>query len=157
MYTLSKIIELMNKNNIGNQELASALGLNRQLITDWKAGRSKSYKKYLVEIADYFGVSVDYLLGKTNAPTPEREVNIKEKALPGLTREEQEHISEYRELDSDGKALVNTVTKHELDRIARQKGLIPSTVAARSADGSETNQTEYLPDLSQIPADETDI
>ena len=64
MLTLNKIIELMGKNDCDNQKLASALGLNRQVVTDWKAGRSKSYKKYLPQIADHFGVSVDYLLGK---------------------------------------------------------------------------------------------
>ena len=87
MYTLSKIIELMNKNNLGNQELASALGLNRQLITDWKAGRSKSYKKYLPQIAEFFGVTVDYLLGKSGSLSPEREEQGEEIILSDRDRE----------------------------------------------------------------------
>lgn len=62
--TLKRIIHLMDVNKCDNQMLASALGLNRQLITDWKAGRSKSYRKYIHQIANYFNVSVDYLLGK---------------------------------------------------------------------------------------------
>ena len=66
MDTLEKILNLMKDNNCDNQQLAIALGLNRQVVTDWRAGRSKSYKKYLYQIADYFNVSVDYLLG--NAP-----------------------------------------------------------------------------------------
>lgn len=70
MDTLSKIVRLMNEHNCDNQMLASSLGLNRQAITDWKAGRSKSYLKYIYQIADYFGVSVDYLLG--NAPEPSK-------------------------------------------------------------------------------------
>ena len=65
MLTLNKIIELMDKQNCNNQKLASALGLNRQAVTDWKAGRSKSYRKYLPQIAEYFDVSVDLLLGNT--------------------------------------------------------------------------------------------
>lgn len=62
--TLKRIIHLMDVNKCDNQMLASALGLNRQLITDWKAGRSKSYRKYIHQIANYFNVTVDYLLGK---------------------------------------------------------------------------------------------
>ena len=62
--TLTIILNLMQKNNCDNLTLANALGLNRQVVTDWKAKRSKSYNKYLPQIADYFGVSVDYLLGK---------------------------------------------------------------------------------------------
>ena len=61
---LNRIIYLMDINKCDNQMLASALGLNRQLITDWKAGRSKSYRKYIHQIANYFNVTVDYLLGK---------------------------------------------------------------------------------------------
>ena len=65
MLTLNKIIDLMSQHSCDNQKLATALGLNRQVVTDWKAGRSKSYKKYLPQIAEYFNVSIDYLLGKT--------------------------------------------------------------------------------------------
>lgn len=71
MDTLNRIIDLMKLKNCDNQMLASALGLNRQVVTDWKAGRSKSYMKYLPQIADYFGVTVDYLLGKTDEKEPE--------------------------------------------------------------------------------------
>lgn len=70
MDTLNRIIDLMKLKNCDNQMLASALGLNRQVVTDWKAERSKSYMKYLPQIADYFGVTVDYLLGKTDEKEP---------------------------------------------------------------------------------------
>ena len=65
MDTLTIILNLMQTKKCDNQTLATALNLNRQVVTDWRAGRSKSYTKYLPQIADYFGVSVDYLLGKT--------------------------------------------------------------------------------------------
>ena len=70
MNTLSIIIDLMIRNNCDNKELASALGLNRQLITDWKAGRSRSFMKYLPQIAEYFEVTLDYLIGSD--PDPNR-------------------------------------------------------------------------------------
>ena len=31
-------------------------------FSEWKSGKSKSYKKYLIEIADFFNVSIDYLV-----------------------------------------------------------------------------------------------
>ena len=34
-------------------------------ISDWKNGRSVPYAVSLVKLADYFGCSVDYLLGRT--------------------------------------------------------------------------------------------
>ena len=63
MSTLERILDLMAANHCDNQKLASALGLNRQAVTDWKSGRSKSYIKYLPQLAKFFDVTVDYLLG----------------------------------------------------------------------------------------------
>lgn len=49
------------------QELTSYLKLNKTAYTDWRSGKSKSYQKYLVEIAKFFNVSIDYLVyGKEN-------------------------------------------------------------------------------------------
>lgn len=64
--TLQKILELMEKNDMDNQALAEQLGLNRQVVTDWKAGRSKSYRKYLYQIAVFLGTSVEVLKGETD-------------------------------------------------------------------------------------------
>ena len=40
------------------------LGLSKNVFTEWKSGRATSYMKHLPKIAEFFGVSVDYLLGK---------------------------------------------------------------------------------------------
>lgn len=43
------------------------LGIKKSAFTDWKAGKSRSYLKYASEIADYFGITTDYLLrGETD-------------------------------------------------------------------------------------------
>ena len=64
MDTLSIISQLLDEKNISQQELCTFLGIGKQAFTNWKSGHTKSYKKYLPQIADFFGVSVDYLLGK---------------------------------------------------------------------------------------------
>lgn len=40
------------------------LGLKKNVFSEWKAGRARSYMKYLPEIAEFLGVSVDYILNK---------------------------------------------------------------------------------------------
>lgn len=64
MNILNNIVRLMQKKNINQKELCNLLGLKQQAFTDWKSGKSTSYQKYLPQIADILGVSVDYLLGK---------------------------------------------------------------------------------------------
>ena len=98
MDTLTIILRLMKDNNCDNLQLAEALGLNRQVVTDWKAGRSKSYNKYLYQIADYFNVSVDYLLGK-------------EKNSPENSEEFEESVAFNR----NGKRVVYKISKDKID------------------------------------------
>ncbi|MDD5486939.1 MAG: helix-turn-helix domain-containing protein [Dehalococcoidales bacterium] len=47
---------------IYQKELADALGVSRQAITMWETGQRTPDPKMLQRIADYFDVSVDYLL-----------------------------------------------------------------------------------------------
>lgn len=47
----------------GDQKaLTDYLGLKKTAFTDWKSGKSNSYRKYLIEIAKFFNVSIDYLV-----------------------------------------------------------------------------------------------
>ena len=64
MEVLTNILALLKKQNKKQIELATRLGLSTNVFTEWNAGRNTSYKKYLPEIAEFFGVSMEYLLGK---------------------------------------------------------------------------------------------
>ena len=57
--------ELCNKNNISANAVCSKLGFSTAAATHWKNGTMPK-GDILVKIADYFGVSVDYLLGRTS-------------------------------------------------------------------------------------------
>lgn len=66
MCTLDIIKALLKSERKTQQELCQYLGVSKQAFTEWNGGRNTSYKKYLPQIAEFFGVSVDYLLGKTD-------------------------------------------------------------------------------------------
>lgn len=68
MDILNKIFSELKKSGKSQVELAEFLGLHKNNITDWKAGRSKSYMKYIYQIAAFFQVEVDYFLGKSEKP-----------------------------------------------------------------------------------------
>lgn len=59
-----KIAELLEQQNKSQKELTDYLGITPNAFTDWKSGRLKSYRKYIFEIASFFGVSVAYLKGQ---------------------------------------------------------------------------------------------
>ena len=64
MEVLTRILALLDANNLQQKELSDYLGLSKNTITGWKNGNNNSYMKHLPKIAEFFGISVDYLLGK---------------------------------------------------------------------------------------------
>lgn len=65
-----RIKPLFDKSGLMNKVLEEEIGIPEKKISDWNAGRLKSYDKYIPQIASYFHVSTDYLLGNTDDPTP---------------------------------------------------------------------------------------
>lgn len=61
---LRRIIALCAFKGVDQKELTSAIGLKGSSMTEWKAGRSKSYNKHLPQIASFLNVSVSQLLGE---------------------------------------------------------------------------------------------
>ena len=75
--TLERILSLIPRKPDGKfvhgavKKFAIELGLKSgNIISDWIAGRSKSYGGYLYQISALHSVSVEWLQGKTNDPTP---------------------------------------------------------------------------------------
>ena len=62
MNTITKILFLLDTKDKTQKDLAEALNTREQTISDWKSGKTKSYMKYIGEIASFLGVSVDFLL-----------------------------------------------------------------------------------------------
>lgn len=52
------------------EELSNKLGVERTRYTKWENGVSEPSLMMLCKIADYFHVSTDYLLGRTNILNP---------------------------------------------------------------------------------------
>ena len=66
MCTISIVLELLKNQKKTQKQLCDAIGIGKQTFSNWKSGISSSYTKYLSQIADFFDVSVDYLLKDEN-------------------------------------------------------------------------------------------
>lgn len=53
-----------------NADLEREIGIPPKKIYQWNTGKLSSYQKYIPQIAAYFHVSADYLLGRTDDPLP---------------------------------------------------------------------------------------
>ncbi len=57
-----KIRELRRAKGLSQEELADKLNVSRQAVSKWETGAAVPTTETLVELADYFGVSLDFLL-----------------------------------------------------------------------------------------------
>lgn len=53
---------LLNERGLKNADIARATGISNMTLSDWKRGVSTPKQDKLMKIADYLGVSVDYLM-----------------------------------------------------------------------------------------------
>lgn len=68
MSAADRILQLMERDGVSAVKLQKDLGLNANAVFYWKTGRQKPSAETLSKLADYFGVSVDYLLERTDNP-----------------------------------------------------------------------------------------
>lgn len=72
MYSI--FVELLQRDGVSTYQVSKATGIAQSVFSSWKNGISKPKADKLKKIADYFGVSTDYLLGRDEkAPAPEEQ------------------------------------------------------------------------------------
>lgn len=68
MTTFDRVKKLADRQKISIVELEEKLGFGRNSLYSWKTKTPNGDR--LKKVADYFGVSTDYLLGRTENPEP---------------------------------------------------------------------------------------
>lgn len=82
---VNKIFELRKKLNMTQQELADALEINRSTINHWELSHRPIPSNELVRMADYFDVTIDYLLGRTGLDMSDKTDVTSMERLPNET------------------------------------------------------------------------
>jgi transcriptional regulator with XRE-family HTH domain len=99
------------RNGKTQKEIADYLNISRSTYTLYESAKRQMSNETLCALAEYFGVSTDYLLGRTDNPSP-----------PGLyTPHEIELIRQYRSLDERGRRSVEGALRFEQEWSYRQQ------------------------------------
>ena len=61
-----KTVRLMK--NLTMVDIANALGISKQSVHEWQTKQSTPSVDKLLALADYFDVSLDYLVGRSDVP-----------------------------------------------------------------------------------------
>jgi transcriptional regulator with XRE-family HTH domain len=67
-----RLKELREKRKISQVKLAMDLSMNQNSISRYENGTREADYKTLIQFADYFDVSIDYLLERTDNPKVNR-------------------------------------------------------------------------------------
>ncbi len=110
---MKRLRELRKSQKLTLQELSKILGVSPQVLSRYELCEREADYKTTCKIAEYFDVSVDYLLGFSDYFYPDK------LGIAQLSSEELKLIDDYRELNQSGKRLVNETIKTLLSTSVR--------------------------------------
>lgn len=70
--------QLLQKNGITSYKVSKETGVTQTALSNWKSGRSTPTTKTLQKLADYFGVTIDYLLAGNENIADNKELSKKD-------------------------------------------------------------------------------
>lgn len=121
---LQRLTELINNHGLTRNKFLTSVGLNPNSFVVWEKRGTVPGGNTLSIIADYFHVSTDYLLGRTDDPSPAGEAEEPSplrSALLGnfnqLNQEGQEKLTDY----SDDLVASGKYIKTDPDQLGKEK------------------------------------
>lgn len=64
---MKRIRELRKKRGLSQDRLANEMSINIKTLRRYEVGENNPRVAILIELADYFDVSIDYLVGRSDA------------------------------------------------------------------------------------------
>lgn len=84
MNLYNRIVSLCEKAGVAPSRMCKDVGISRSTMTELKSGRYAGLQqKTLAKIADYFSVTVDYLIGSDDLPSNVKSVKLKKLPMLG--------------------------------------------------------------------------
>ena len=65
-----RLKDLREDHDLAQKEVAAILGIDQRVYSIYETGKREIPLKHLMTLADYYGVSTDFLLGRTNEIKP---------------------------------------------------------------------------------------
>lgn len=87
---------LVSASGMTQKDIATAIGLSQQRFNFYVTGKREPDTDTLCTLADYFGVTVDYLLGRDAVPAPEE-------AKTAPSEKDEALLDVFHKLNDEGK------------------------------------------------------
>ena len=134
--------KLRDEKGIKDSDVVKSTGITKSTFSDWKSGRSKPKNDKLQKIAEYFGVTVDYLMtGKEEAKEKDPELTARDER--DITKDLDRIMGEIKKGD-DGPLYYNGV---EIDKASI--GLLQNAIEYALRETKKENKVKYNPNKNK--------
>lgn len=107
--------ELRNEKHLTGEELGKALSVTKVAISNWENGNRTPDTDMLKKIANYFDVSLDYLLGNTNERNLKKEKTKLDESIKTIAAH---RVNPYEDISEEG---INKINEYiEMIRMMEQ-------------------------------------
>lgn len=106
MILADKIIEERKRNGWSQEELAEQLGVSRQAVSKWESAGAIPDLQRIIQLAELFGVSTDYLLKDEMEPSDHAAVATVSGESVSLRRVSMEEANEFLERRQKGAPVI---------------------------------------------------
>lgn len=118
-----RLANLREKANLTRQQLADILGISRASLEYYEKGKRTPDIDVLYKLSEYFNVTADYLIGRTNKSGQSTDVNAVSEFV-GLSPFAVEHLNYYAAtyefcIDFLGDDLYNDKTKKKVKPVSQ--------------------------------------
>ncbi|MGM9626980.1 MAG: helix-turn-helix domain-containing protein [Faecousia sp.] len=125
-----RIKELRESKGLNMKETARLLGMPYTTYVNYEKEQREPTSEILIQLADFFETSVDYLVGRTNCSTNSSATPTILPPTPlKLDPNEEQMIRKFRTLDDRGKSAVLNVLNFEYDSLSGDKAISPAKEA----------------------------
>ena len=90
----SRLRELRLKKKASQGEVADAIHVTRQAYSFYESGKREPSLEMVKRLADYFGVTIDYLTGRSDIPVTPESLQIPNSLLQQMKEASPETIAE---------------------------------------------------------------
>ena len=108
--------KLLKERNCKTADVAKATGIHPSTFSDWKSGKSHPKQDKMLKIADYFGVTVKFLMTGT-------EGEDEEMIIPDKSNRFSIHFRDGKTMSDKDKALLKEQIENTIDAFYKLRGI----------------------------------
>jgi transcriptional regulator with XRE-family HTH domain len=94
-----RLKQLREDNDLRQEDVGKIVNVEKSTVSQWESGKRTPDVETIMKLADYFNVSIDYILGKTDIRTPIETIaaHRSDDPMSELPEEARKSLEEFKE------------------------------------------------------------